>query len=1008
MRLSRYLIAAVMLLGMVFPVAAQGPMMDGKLMITPHEARVEPGQGIKFQALLFNSQGMAIRIEKLVWSVSPESLGKISEDGFFMAGREDGEVKITAKAQAGTATYVGEARVIIGKPQILPVKIVVEPGEAIVPPLGTQQFKAFIVTPTGRQPELAQRVKWDVIPNNLGKIEPNTGLFTAGPGAGIGTVVAFVEFGGAVHRGEARVIVASASASLAGNVKDQKSGAAIEKAVVWADLIGTPNFRFARRVETDAQGNYKFEKLIPGLYVLRAEARGYLPEFYDNVDRFEQATPVRLAENENKTGIDFALSKGATISGSVAVDADAKAPIAGAHVAAILLLRPDLKHHAVTDEKGNFALTGLPTGTYVVFAEAAGYKGEFFDNERELAKAKQISVRDEQTVDGINILLATASAISGKVIDKASEAPIAKALVTIHVLINTSDKPRPVFNILTNERGEYIANVAPGFYVVSAEARGFHKEFFKEAREFVKATPVQVFENKHTVNIDFTMDKLATLSGRVTTDETPGKPIAGAIVTAFQEGTAADALISKEELRLPFVTKTDENGDYKFDGVRAGKYFVLAAARGYLPEFWQEAANLKDAKPVEVPESGNVENIDFTLMQGGAISGSVLSAADQKPIGGAAVHVFLKDGRAPIARGESGRDGKYRIDGLPGGEYIVFAAAEGFQGLYYKDAPQREDATPVKVEAPKETGEINFQLKKFEPRGGTIVGAVVSEADKNPIPHAFVLVIAMSAPSNVPNAPHFTMTDAFGKYKIPVPAGKYVAVAAAPRFIAEYFENAKTFREAKIFGVENGAVVEINFALTPAQRGPYQITGRVRHKNQGRGAENAVVQALDNGVVIAAALTGSDGNFTLDELPAGEFKISATSNNGDAEQTVSVSVGNGRNAANVELILGTTSVQATTAEIPAKFELEQNYPNPFNPETSIKYHLPIQTTVTLRIYNALGQEIRTLVNALQDAGVYSATWDGKDNNGRQLATGLYLFRLEAGDFVMTRKMAMVR
>jgi len=1008
MRLNGYLIAAVMLLGMVLPVAAQGPVMDGKLMITPHEARVEPGQGIKFQALLFNSQGAPIRIDKIVWSVVPESLGKISEDGFFMAGREDGEARIIAKVQAGQATYAGEARVIIGKPQILPVKIVVEPGEAIVPPLGTQQFKAFIVTVTGRQPELAQRVKWDVIPNSLGKIEPNTGLFTAGQHTGIGTVVAFVEFGGAVHRGEARVIVASASASLAGNVKDQKSGAAIEKAVVWAELIGTPAFRFARRVETDAQGNYVFEKLIPGLYVVRAEARGYLPEFYDNVDRFEQATPVRLAENENKTGIDFALSKGATISGSVAVDDDNKAPIAGAHVAAILILRPDLKHHAVTDDKGSFALTGLPTGTYVVFAEAAGYKGEFFDNERELAKAKQISVRDEQTVDGINFLLATASAISGKVIDKASEAPIAKALVTIHVLINTSDKPRPVFNVLTNERGEYIANVSPGFYVVSAEARGFHKEFFKEEREFVKATPVQVFENKHTVNIDFTMDKLATLSGRVTDDKVPSNPIAGAVVTAFQENTATDALISKEELRVPYVTKTDENGNYKFDGVRAGKYYVKAEARGYLPEFWQEAASLKDAKQVEVPESGNVDKIDFTLTPGGTISGSVLSAADEKPIPGAGVQVFPKEGRVPIARGQSGRDGKYRIEGLPSGEYIVFAGAEGFQGLYYKDAPLRENATPVKVEAPKETGEIDFHLKKFEPRGGTIAGAVISEADRNPIPHAFVLVISMSAPSNVPNVPYFTMTDEFGKYKIPVPAGKYVAVAAAPRFIAEYFDNAKTFREAKIFGVENGAVVEISFSLTPAQRGPYQIAGRVRHKNQSRGVENAVVQALDNGVVIAAVLTGNDGNFTLDEMPAGEFKISATSANGDAEQTVPVSVGNGRNAANVELILGTTSVQETAAEIPATFELEQNYPNPFNPETSIKYHLPVRTNVTLRIYNALGQEIRTLVNTLQDGGVYSATWDGKDNNGRQLSTGLYLFRLEAGDFVMTRKMAMVK
>jgi hypothetical protein len=362
------------------------------------------------------------------------------------------------------------------------------------------------------------------------------------------------------------------------------------------------------------------------------------------------------------------------------------------------------------------------------------------------------------------------------------------------------------------------------------------------------------------------------------------------------------------------------------------------------------------------------------------------------------------------SRVPTGRDGKYRIDGLLTGEYIVFAGAEGFVGLYYKDVERRDQATPVKVEAPQETAGIDFQLKPAGPqRGGTIAGWVISEIDKNPIPHAFVLAIPMSAPSNTPAPPLFATADQFGRYKISgVPVGKYVAVACAPRFVCEFFDNAKSFRDAKIFGVENNVVDNINFTLAPAQRGPYQIVGRVRHKQQNRGAENVVVQALDNSVIIATALTGNDGSFTLDEIPTGEFKVSATSATGDAEQQVPVSVGNGRSVANVELILGTTSVKDATAAVPVKFDLEQNFPNPFNPETSIKYHLPAQTSVTLRIYNALGQEIRTLVDQVQDAGVYSAQWDGKDNHGRQLSTGLYLFRLEAGDFVMTRKMAMVK
>jgi NRPS condensation-like uncharacterized protein len=76
-------------------------------------------------------------------------------------------------------------------------------------------------------------------------------------------------------------------------------------------------------------------------------------------------------------------------------------------------LRPDFKHHAVTDENGNYALMALPAGTYAIFAEAAGYKSEFFDNKRELLQADHIDVSDEQNVVDIILLLASASAISG-------------------------------------------------------------------------------------------------------------------------------------------------------------------------------------------------------------------------------------------------------------------------------------------------------------------------------------------------------------------------------------------------------------------------------------------------------------------------------------------------------------------------------------------------------------------------------------------------------------------
>jgi hypothetical protein len=84
--------------------------------------------------------------------------------------------------------------------------------------------------------------------------------------------------------------------------------------------------------------------------------------------------------------------------------------------------------------------------------------------------------------------------------------------------------------------------------------------------------------------------------------------------------------------------------------------------------------------------------------------------------------------------------------------------------------------------------------------------------------------------------------------------------------------------------------------------------------------------------------------------------------------------------------------------VPKNFELHQNYPNPFNPTTMIKYNLPKSSHVALKIYNLVGQEIATLVNELQSAGEYEITWQPKG-----LPSGLYFYKIQAGDFSETKK-----
>ena len=96
------------------------------------------------------------------------------------------------------------------------------------------------------------------------------------------------------------------------------------------------------------------------------------------------------------------------------------------------------------------------------------------------------------------------------------------------------------------------------------------------------------------------------------------------------------------------------------------------------------------------------------------------------------------------------------------------------------------------------------------------------------------------------------------------------------------------------------------------------------------------------------------------------------------------------------------------AEHPNAFRLAQNYPNPFNPVTTIEYNLPKRTQVTIEIFNVLGQKVRTLVNETRSAGSYRIEWNGNDDSGDPVSTGVYLYRFRAGDFVETKKMVLLK
>jgi hypothetical protein len=107
-------------------------------------------------------------------------------------------------------------------------------------------------------------------------------------------------------------------------------------------------------------------------------------------------------------------------------------------------------------------------------------------------------------------------------------------------------------------------------------------------------------------------------------------------------------------------------------------------------------------------------------------------------------------------------------------------------------------------------------------------------------------------------------------------------------------------------------------------------------------------------------------------------------------------------------LVGAKSNPEAEPPLPTHYNLAQNFPNPFNPSTTVAYSLKDAGRVTINIFNVLGQNVKTLVDEYQAAGEYTAIWDGHDDDGNSVGTGVYFYRIKAGDFSDIKKMVLMK
>ncbi len=493
---------------------------------------------------------------------------------------------------------------------------------------------------------------------------------------------------------------------------------------------------------------------------------------------------------------------------------------------------------------------------------------------------------------------------------------------------------------------------------------------------------------------------------------------------------------------VPPAVWTDSLGHYKAT-LDTGMYFIHAVpwrasdtAMQYIPEWYDNALTIDKATRVDVADSATF-TADFALESVAPIvkvhlSGTVRDSAGN-PLNHATVVVLrsIQDLRTDIASGNMQPDdaagididdcgymrgvvwvgqtdtlGNYQATVVAGRPYIVAAIKKFYQVQFFdmKNSPSEADILTLDGDT---TG-IDFALNLIPVINNSVAG-MVKDSTGMGVQSRIVLIPLRPQPAAL--SVRFTNTDSTGAYIFGhVHGGKYIALAIP------YDNFAPAFYKAGAFGVIHwkdadtitvaGTVTGIDIGVVPVTtNGVVTVHGRLLTSNA-VALEGANVFLLDGqGAIAGYGMSDGNGMFSISMVSSGSYTLVADKQ-GYTSSSTSVPVSGSTYSVPVSDVTlspeSPTSVSLPTGT-PMSYQLDQNYPNPFNPTTVIQYSLPQASNVTLRVFNILGQEVATLVNAVEPAGTHRAIVDGKG-----LASGVYIYRLQAGTFTDVKRMVLLK
>ena len=775
-------------------------------------------------------------------------------------------------------------------------------------------------------------------------------------------------------------------AFLSGRVSDALSGAPVPGA-----LIHLPGPQHGQVLLTDEDGNYSTDHghpLFSGPTDLHADAPGYFP--------FDLEFFLETGDNV----LDFSMEpfegngQAASLSGTVS-DAGSGMPLA--HVC---LSAPGFMGQPVTaesDSLGHFLLEGLHGGSSELMAAALGYHTLFMplllqpgDNSLDLF----LNARDDGEPHEPVIL--------GRVLDMFSHDPIGDA----ELLLQAGDQQ---WLGLSDEDGHFafgpLAVDAP-FATLSANADGYSEAQLElNLHGMGHHAPDTLRVNIEMMSLDNGM-LLGLLAGNVRTEDT-GLPVYAMV----------EAISAEPGDPLSFHTFTNSSGHWSLD-LPAGAWFVrchvLSGGNGApvdYTEYWEDAQSLDAATVIDLAPTMVRDGMNFGIprVDGGQITIQLagrVSDADLQGIPGVALRFWTPAGELEEARVNTDPQGNWGatiiLDRLPIVPFSISAEREGYLMDFFSNAESFADATQFSFTSDASISNLNFNLTAAADAQNSISGRLLDQSGEA---RADGLVVALDADTG---ALCTVPTDLQGNYRVGNDGDHrltllYFAPGHMPVFSGESWslDGAMSYS-----GSTDMTNQDMSVRSLATSAGASTVTGLVRSE-AGLPLAGALLLAVStDGQDVRWALSGPQGAYSLaglvDQNSYVVYCSLAGYHSGQSQVQADESDAYTR-LLNFDLSLRGSTDLDDEPGLPAELALWANWPNPFNPVTSLSYELERQHQVRLQVFNLRGALVATLVDGVQPAGNYTLDFDG---NG--LASGVYIYRLQADGRSLSRKMVLLK